>query len=140
MAKLGTKSRPKELRDRLTKFADAIFNKHLSTLSSTFGDVAEVDCMELRRYCMMLARIQKLQEEIDGNETISNLKGLPIPNPLVVVIKSYETQATVIARRLGLYLADRAVLKTRQDRNQSKEPGRDPEDDEDFEDDEPELP
>lgn len=140
MAKLGTKSRPKELRDRLTKFADAIFNKHLSTLSATFGDVAEVDCMELRRYCMMLARIQKLQEEIDGNETITNLRGMPVPNPLVVVIKSYETQATVIARRLGLYLADRAVLKTRQDRNQSKEPGRDPADEDDFVDETPELP
>jgi len=136
----ATKSRPKELRDRLTKFADTIYKKHLETLGQTFDNIAEVDCMELRRYCMMLARIARLQEELDGNETITNGRGMPVPNPLVAVIKSFETQASVIARRLGLYLADRAVIKTRHDRSKREEPGKDPDDEFEDDDDEVELP
>jgi len=112
--------------------AKELFKIHKCTLERN-GKPTPSDLLELTRYCQMMEKINTLQIEIDGKETIKT--GTTIkPNPVLGVIAEYEKITSNIARRLGLFRVDRTKLKRTQSLNKKKTvKGKEPDPEVDFE-------
>lgn len=85
--------------------------RHERVMIDSFGEIKDVDKIELRRYCQLIIKIEQLRLAMDGHEVVSQGSGFK-PNPLLSVIKETEYQAGMISNRLGLHLSGRqAQLK-----------------------------